>query len=83
MAAISDKDNTLDLTRLAEGLRKELPVYARPLFIRAVRDVEMTGMLYFVHVRSADAQKSICYKLLEAGERDIRTFSIGPLCSSY
>lgn len=44
MAAISDKDNTLDLTRLANGLRKELPVYARPLFIRAVRDVEMTGM---------------------------------------
>lgn len=44
MAAIVDKDNTLDLTRLAEGLRKELPVYARPLFVRAVTDVEMTGM---------------------------------------
>ncbi|KAK7576246.1 hypothetical protein V9T40_012532 [Parthenolecanium corni] len=43
MAAIGDKDNTLDLTRLANGLRKELPPYARPLFVRAVRDVEMTG----------------------------------------
>lgn len=47
MAAIGDKDNTLDLTRLANGLRKELPPYARPLFVRAVRDVEMTGTKFF------------------------------------
>lgn len=43
MAAILDKDDSLDLTSLAEGLRKHLPSYARPLFIRALNYVEMTG----------------------------------------
>lgn len=47
MAAILDKDDSLDLTSLAEGLRKHLPSYARPLFIRALNYVEMTGMKNF------------------------------------
>lgn len=43
MAAIVDMDGSLDLTTLAEGVRKSLPAYARPLFLRILRDVPLTG----------------------------------------
>ncbi|KAL1123801.1 hypothetical protein AAG570_001572 [Ranatra chinensis] len=43
MAAIVDKTNTLNINVLSEGLKKALPAYARPAFIRVLRDVEMTG----------------------------------------
>jgi len=43
MAAIVDHDGSLNLTKLADGLKKTLPSYARPLFIRIVRKVDMTG----------------------------------------
>lgn len=43
MAAIVDKDNTLDVSTLSDGLQKALPSYARPLFIRKLNEVEMTG----------------------------------------
>lgn len=50
MAAILDKDNTLDVTSLAEGLRKHLPAYARPLFVRTLSHVEMTGEYYSMYI---------------------------------
>lgn len=43
MAAIADKDNTLDIASVSEGLQKALPSYARPLFIRKINEVELTG----------------------------------------
>ncbi|XP_034257009.1 long-chain fatty acid transport protein 4-like [Thrips palmi] len=43
MAAIVDSENKLDLDALAEGMRKSLPVYARPLFLRAMKSLPMTG----------------------------------------
>lgn len=43
MAAILDQEDNLDLQAVAEGVRKALPAYARPQFIRALRQVEMTG----------------------------------------
>lgn len=43
MAAIVDKDNTLDISTVSEGLQKALPSYARPLFIRKLNEVELTG----------------------------------------
>lgn len=43
MAAIVDKDNTLDMNAVSEGLQKALPNYARPLFIRKLNEVELTG----------------------------------------
>lgn len=45
MAAIVDSENKLDLDALAEGMRKSLPVYARPLFLRAMKSLPMTGRL--------------------------------------
>lgn len=43
MAAIADKDNTLDISTVSDGLKKALPSYARPLFIRKLNQVELTG----------------------------------------
>lgn len=43
MAAIVDNDNTLDISKLSNGLLKALPTYARPLFIRKLSAVELTG----------------------------------------
>ncbi|XP_032687154.1 long-chain fatty acid transport protein 4 isoform X2 [Odontomachus brunneus] len=43
MAAIYDPNNTLDLKELVEGLKKSLPSYARPLFIRVLSELPMTG----------------------------------------
>jgi solute carrier family 27 fatty acid transporter 1/4 len=43
MVAIVDLDDSLNLTKLADGLNKALPSYARPQFIRIVRKVDMTG----------------------------------------
>lgn len=45
MAAIVDKDNTLDVNVVSEGLQKSLPSYARPLFIRKLNEVELTGKI--------------------------------------
>jgi len=41
MVAIADKN--LDLHRLANGLKKSLPHYARPLFLRLMDYVDLTG----------------------------------------
>ncbi|XP_052125714.1 long-chain fatty acid transport protein 4, partial [Frankliniella occidentalis] len=43
MAAIVDPENTLNLEVLANGIDKMLPAYARPIFIRKVAALEMTG----------------------------------------
>ncbi|XP_046736827.1 long-chain fatty acid transport protein 4-like [Diprion similis] len=43
MAAIVDPDSLLDFKALAEGLDKALPSYARPIFLRIVKELEMTG----------------------------------------
>nr|CAD7447794.1 unnamed protein product [Timema bartmani] len=43
MAAILDPDESLNLRSLAESIRKCLPSYARPLFVRALQRVDVTG----------------------------------------
>ena len=43
MAAIYDPDQSLNLNNLAEGVKKALPAYARPLFIRVLSELPMTG----------------------------------------
>ena len=42
MAAISDPDNHVDLESLLESLKKSLPSYARPVFIRKQREVKQS-----------------------------------------
>ena len=43
MAAIVDNENNLDINKLSEGVKKSLPSYARPLFVRVLPEMELTG----------------------------------------
>ena len=43
MAAIVKEGGKIDLKKLATGLRKSLPHYARPMFVRLIKELQMTG----------------------------------------
>ncbi|KAJ8970900.1 hypothetical protein NQ317_009052 [Molorchus minor] len=43
MAAILDPEESVDLKALAEGIKRALPFYARPIFIRVLRKIDLTG----------------------------------------
>lgn len=43
MAAILDPDESMDFKTLADGVKKVLPTYARPIFIRVLNHLDMTG----------------------------------------
>lgn len=44
MCGIVDADGSLDLDKLAKDIAKDLPKYARPVFIRIMKSMDMTGM---------------------------------------
>lgn len=50
MAAIVDQYSDLDVADFAQRLGKALPAYSRPIFLRILETVEMTGMLGFTVV---------------------------------
>jgi len=37
------KDTPLDLEKFAEGLKSALPSYARPIFVRLLSELDLTG----------------------------------------
>lgn len=39
------KDTPLDLEKFAEGVKSALPSYARPIFIRLLSELDLTGNL--------------------------------------
>lgn len=43
MAAILDTEKTVDMKQLAVGLKSAMPAYARPIFVRILDKVDMTG----------------------------------------
>jgi len=43
MVAILDPENTVDLVKLAAEIHRKLPKYARPLFIRLIQELKLTG----------------------------------------
>ncbi|KAG0725327.1 Long-chain fatty acid transport protein 1 [Chionoecetes opilio] len=43
MAVILDREDTLNIDQLYDGMAKSLASYARPLFVRTVKEIEMTG----------------------------------------
>lgn len=49
MAAIVDPDNSCDLEGFASELKKALPLYARPVFLRFLHEVSKTSKLQRVH----------------------------------
>ncbi|XP_065172047.1 long-chain fatty acid transport protein 4, partial [Atheta coriaria] len=57
MAAILDTENTLNIQSLSEGIKKQLPSYARPMFLRTLTKLDMTGTY---KLKKVDLQKE-CY----------------------
>lgn len=43
MAAVVDPDHSCDLESFAEEMKKALPVYARPVFLRLLSEVHKTS----------------------------------------
>lgn len=43
MAAIVDPDSKIDITNLTAGIKGSLPPYARPVFLRIMAELPMTG----------------------------------------
>ncbi|CAL4107968.1 unnamed protein product, partial [Meganyctiphanes norvegica] len=43
MAAIADPEGTVEVASLLEGVKKVLPPYARPTFIRICKKIDLTG----------------------------------------
>lgn len=54
MVAILDAENSVDLQALADGVKKVLPTYARPQFVRLLTKVDMTGTF---KLKKLDLQK--------------------------
>ncbi|XP_072936361.1 long-chain fatty acid transport protein 4-like [Epargyreus clarus] len=54
MCGIVDTDNSLDLEKLAKNMSKDLPKYAKPVFIRIMTSMDMTGTF---KIRKVDLQK--------------------------
>lgn len=56
MCGIVDTDGSLDLDELAKNLTKDLPTYARPVFMRVMTELEMTGQYltisYYTHINT-------------------------------
>lgn len=55
MAAILDENNTLDIKLLYGIVTKSLPSYARPLFVRIVKELEKTGTYKLKKVKLQEA----------------------------
>ena len=48
MAAIVDQNENLDLSQLNRELQRTLPPYARPLFIRLIKEADLTGNIHYM-----------------------------------
>ncbi|XP_068621663.1 long-chain fatty acid transport protein 4-like isoform X2 [Battus philenor] len=54
MCGIVDVDNTLDLEKLVKDMAKDIPKYARPVFLRVMSSLDMTGTF---KLKKVDLQK--------------------------
>ncbi|CAF4767741.1 unnamed protein product [Pieris macdunnoughi] len=54
MCGIVDPDGSLDLEQLARDLARDLPPYARPIFVRVMSSMDMTGTF---KMKKTDLQK--------------------------
>lgn len=50
MAAIVDPDDSTNLAELLIELKKNLPTYACPLFLRILKTIDATGMLLNINL---------------------------------
>ena len=54
MATIVDPGSKIDLDNLANEIKENLPIYARPIFIRIATNVDITGTF---KLRKVDLQR--------------------------
>ena len=47
----SDPDDTLDLDDLNQKIQQKLPKYAQPVFLRLIKEVDMTGTYKLIKTR--------------------------------
>lgn len=47
MVAILDPEEKVDLKKFVQGVKKTLPSYARPIFVRILRKIDLTGEQFF------------------------------------
>lgn len=57
MAAVASPASSCDLKRFAQTLEKELPLYARPIFLRFLPELHKTGLPLF-HLLDSRVQSS-------------------------
>lgn len=43
MVAILDPEEQVDMKKFVQGIKKSLPSYARPMFVRILRKIDLTG----------------------------------------
>ncbi|CAG9567342.1 unnamed protein product [Danaus chrysippus] len=81
MCGIVDADGTLDLEKLAKDIAKDLPKYARPIFIRIMHSMDMTATF---KLRKVDLQKegynpnTVKDKLYYLDPKHNKYISLGP-----
>lgn len=46
MAAIHDPQEEVDMSELAKAIQAELPAFSRPLFVRVVKQLDITGQTF-------------------------------------
>lgn len=51
MVAIYDPEYTLNVKEMADGVKKSLPSYARPLFVRVLSELPMTGKYFNLQLK--------------------------------
>ncbi|XP_076455364.1 long-chain fatty acid transport protein 1-like [Babylonia areolata] len=76
MAAIADEDNSLDLVSLTSALQRSLPSYARPVFLRLMKEVDTTGTF---KLKKTDLRK----ESFDPGKVKDRLFYFSPTSGKY
>lgn len=59
MVAIYDPEYTLNIKEMADGVKKSLPSYARPLFVRVLSELPMTGKYFNYNWNTIDCSRSL------------------------
>lgn len=82
MAAILDPDESLDFKQLIDGMKKSLPNYARPMFIRILKELDMTGKNDKILLKSRFKKKKIFVIILgtyKLKKTDLQKESFNPI----
>ena len=71
MAAIHDPEEEVDLSKLAAGVKSQLPTFAWPLFVRLVKQLDITGKPFLSGI-----VMNSCHRLFSVGTFKLRKFNL-------